>query len=208
MSKSEADRELAPWQALRETFKVSGDKDRIPPPTVEELDRFEAETGIKLPAGYRGYIRVFGPGCLLVGSGKTLREMFIQSPYCANKAMNLNSIVERLQSLKDDPPRGMDEQTRRIIFFGSNGLGDEFGWDPQDVTDPLAPEFGVYAWYRGDNVVKISNSFQGFIRFTLDLKARFDHKYTEGYQVDVNESDLGTLDLKPKRVFQRTQQPE
>jgi len=205
---AESDRELDQWRELYGEFKVKSDKDDVTPPPVEALDRFEAETGIRLPAGYRGYIRVFGPGCLLVGGGKHITEMFIESPYCPESSMDLRRAAKRLQSLKDDPPRGMDEQTQRIIVFATNGLGDEFGWDPQDVTDPLAPEFGVYAWYRGDNVVKISNTFKGFMKFVLNLEARFDHKYKDDYRIDADESDFGIMDKKLKKVFQRTTSSE
>jgi len=204
----EPETELDAWRALFETFKTDDAKDRVPPPTAEELDRFESETGIKLPAGYRAYVRVFGPGCILVGGGSKVREMFIESPYCPKPSMDLRRAAERLRSLAEDPPRGMDEQTRRLVVFGRNGLGDEFGWDPLDVTDPDTPEFGVYAWYRGDTVLKISSTFRGFIKFTLNVEARHDHKYKDDYKIDDNESDFGPFDTKQRRVFQRTSQPQ
>lgn len=203
------DGELDAWQALYQTFKTDGANDRVPPPTSEELDRFESETGIRLPAGYRAYVRVFGPGCILVGGGSNVSEMFIESPYCPAPRMDLTTgASQRLHSLAEDPPRGMDEQTRRLVVFGRNGLGDAFGWDPLDVTVPDAPEFGVYAWYRGDNVLKISSTFRGFIKFTLNLESRHYHKYKYDYKIDDDESDFGPFDKKRRRVFQRTFQPE
>ena len=199
---------LDQWRALYETFEVMDEEDRVPPPTAQDLDRFEAETGIQLPAGYRGYLRVFGPGCLIVGSGTSQREMFIESPYCPTPSMDLRRAVERLRILKKSPPRGMDEQTRRTIVFAHNGHGDEFSWDPLDVTDPRAPEFGLYAWYRGDNSVKICNTFQGFIlKYTLNLRVRFNHKYKGGRQIVGDESDWSVIDKRQRRVFHPTMKP-
>lgn len=209
---AQADEHLDRWRALYETFEVQDEHERVPPPTVEDLDRFEAETGIKLSAGYRGYIRVFGPGNLIVGSGDSMREMFIRSPYFPTPSLDLRKAVERLRILKDDPPRGMDERTRRTIVFAHNGLGDEFAWDPLDVTDPDAPEFGMYAWYRDDFSVKISKTFQGFIlRYTLNLRVRKNHKYKDqgnpNRPVSGDESDWSVIDKKQKRIFSPPRRP-
>jgi hypothetical protein len=211
-TRPDADENLDQWRALYETFKVDDGKDRVPPPTAEDLDRFEAETGIRLPAGYRGYIGVFGPGCLTVGSGNSAREMFIQSPYCPKRSLDLGKAVERLRILKDSPPLGMDEQTRRTIVFARNGHGDEFAWDPLDVTDPLAPVFGMYAWYRDNFSVKICKTFQGFIlRYTLNLRVRHNHKYknqgTRNRSVSGDDSDWSVIDKEQRRLFSPTRKP-
>jgi hypothetical protein len=50
-TRPEADVNLELWRALDETFEVDAHEDRVPAPTAENLDRFEAETGIRLPAG-------------------------------------------------------------------------------------------------------------------------------------------------------------
>jgi hypothetical protein len=64
--------------------------------------------------------------------------------------MGLEQAIERLRLLGDDPSPGVDEQTRRTVAFAHNGHGNVFAWDPQEVTDPHAPEFGMYAWYCDD----------------------------------------------------------
>lgn len=199
---AESSSELEPWRLLYETFDVEGDdRQSVARPTTKELDRFEKKTGIKLPAGYRAYLQVFGPGVLIIGSDP--QETFIRSPYCKNRAYELVKAVERIENLKNDPPRGMDDQTRRLVVFSWNGLGDEFGFDPQDITDSEAPEFGVYAWYRGDNVVKMSDTFQGFIKMALDPKARSEHRSKQAYKRDDHESQWASADLKQKRAFRR-----
>lgn len=129
---TDPDRELDRWRSLFKTFSLQRRSDVPIPPTGADLDRFEAETGIRLPAGFRSYLRVFGPGCLLVGGGRDCREMFISSPYCPDSSLNLGRGVDLLRSLRDDPPRGMDERVRRLVVFARNGLGHEFGWDPQE----------------------------------------------------------------------------
>src|SRR4051794_36927801 len=102
-----ADEQLDQWRALYQTCEGDNEEDRVPPPAAEQLDRFEAETGIRLPAGYRCYIQVFGPGTLEVGTGDSAREMFIWSPYCPRPSMGLEQAIERLRLLGDDPSPGV-----------------------------------------------------------------------------------------------------
>lgn len=51
----------AGWQELLGTFTVHG---RLAPANDEQLDTYERESGFRLPASYRAFCRVFGPGTL------------------------------------------------------------------------------------------------------------------------------------------------
>jgi hypothetical protein len=203
MLMSESNPDLEPWRTFFKTFKVDTRFGAsVQPASAESLDRFESETGVRLPAGYRGYLQVFGPGCLLVGSGSKIGEMFIRAPYCADPSYELMKSIERNRQFREDPPRHLSEQTRRIVEFAWNGLGDTFGWDPEEATDAAGPEFAVYAWYRLEGVVKVADTFRGFMKFVLDLDLRREHSTNQVYNPDAEEADLNSPRLNKKRVFQ------
>lgn len=195
---AESDEGVDSWRALYEKCEVIGDdRTSLHRPTAEELDRFEARNAVKLPAGYRGFIRVFGPGVFQFSR----YQIIIKGPYSGTKPSDLKTAIERCKTLKNET--WMDEQLRRLIIFAHNGLGNEFGWDPQEATDPQAPEFAVYAWYRDDTAVKMANTFMGFIKVCLDTKACLEHMRHKVYKPDAAESDLSYLDASPGRVFKR-----
>jgi SMI1 / KNR4 family (SUKH-1) len=194
----EADENLDQWRALHEKCQVIGDdRTSLHRPTAEELDGFEADTGVKLPAGYRGFLRVFGPGVFEFSR----YVIAIKGPYSGTEPSDLRTALERCERLRNE--RWMDAQLRRLIIFTHNGLGNEFGWDPEEATNPQAPEFAVYAWYRDDTPVKMSNTFLGFIKVCLDTRACLEHMRRKVYKADAAESDLGVLDGLPGRVFKR-----
>ena len=194
----ETEENLDQWRKLYERCEVVGDdRTSLHRPTAEELDRFEAKTGVRLPSGYRGFMRVFGPGVFQFSR----YQIIIKGPYSGTKPSDLETAIERCKKLKNE--QGMDEQLRRLVVFAHNGLGNEFGWDPQEATDPHAPEFAVYAWYRDDTAVKMANTFRGFIKVCLDTKACLEHMRRKVYKPDAAESDLSPLDELPGRVFKR-----
>jgi hypothetical protein len=211
-------RDLSHWRALYQTFDVdNAGWYAVPRPKARTLRRFEARTGIKLSGGYRGYVRVFGAGCLVVRGLGNAHEIDIWSPDCANHHMDLVSAAERVGFLKVDPSDGgeMAERGRRLVLFAQDSIGHCFGWDPQEVTDPAAPEFGVYAWYRangaaghrGNQIVKVANTFRGFIKFVLDPRAVSEHRYEQVYREEPQESEWGPIDRDQKRVLRRAPRP-
>jgi hypothetical protein len=197
-SMDESDKSLGYWKALYEKCEVIGDdRTSLHRPTAEELDRFESMSHIKLPAGYREFIQVFGPGVFQFSR----YQIAIKAPYSGTKPSDLQTAIERREKLKNE--RSMDDQLRRLMIFAHNGLGNEFGWDPEEATDQKAPEFAFYAWYRDDTPVKVSNTFLGFIKVGLDTKACLEHMRRKVYKPDAAESDLSVLDESSKRVFKR-----
>ncbi|AGA30029.1 hypothetical protein [Singulisphaera acidiphila] len=115
------------------------------------------------PAGYQGFARVFGPGSFVLGG----REVFIDVPCCADPAWDLRHAIERNRRLKDDWMPG--ERARRLIIFGNDGIGNEFGWDPLEATDPEAPEFAIFALYRrAEEATRLADSFRGFVGLCLE----------------------------------------
>ena len=60
--------DLERWRALRAQFaNVTDPKKACRLPTPADIEELEAEIGFRLPAGYRGFTQVFGPGGLHVG---------------------------------------------------------------------------------------------------------------------------------------------
>jgi len=162
---------------------------RLPPPTNADLDLFEAEAGVKLSAGYRAFAQVFGPGSLVLGR----REVFIKVPGCADPAWDLRGAIERNRRLKNDWM--LSERARRMIIFGDDGMGNEFGWDPLETTDPSAPEFAIFALYRrAEEGTKLANTFRGFI----DLCLASGHYRSEEF-----EGEPAGEGLELSKVFQR-----
>jgi hypothetical protein len=159
---AEASDDLERWRAFRGEFEVREAPNAFPPPTDADLDRFEAEADARLPAGYRGFIRAFGRGSLVLGR----RELFIEAPGCADPAWDLRRAVERNRRLKNDWMLG--ERAKRLILFGNDGMGNEFGWDPLEPTDPDAPEFAVYALYRrAEEATRLAAAFREFVELCL-----------------------------------------
>lgn len=61
------------------------------------------------------------------------------------------------------------ERARRLIIFGNDGIGNEFGWDPLEATDPEAPEFAIFALYRrAEEATRLADSFRGFVGLCLE----------------------------------------
>jgi hypothetical protein len=133
-----------------------------PKPTVAQLDQFEAETGFRLPRGYREYILVFGPGRLFT-------DWDIAAPGCGAEFLwdldKIHEIMRRREGWEgwlDLFPEAEHERIRRCRYFGRK-YKDFFGWDPVEVSDPSAPEYAIYRITEDDQVVHVANSFRGFV---------------------------------------------
>lgn len=150
------------WRALRDRFVTKGQPRRaVGPPSAADLDRFEAEAGIRLAAGYRGFVQAFGAGVLAVGRG-WIRCL---APSCRNESFDLGHSLA-LQRSFAQTCFWVNPRIARLVVFASDLRGDRYGWDPEDITDPDGPEFGVYAWRHGDDetALKLTRTFEGFIR--------------------------------------------
>ena len=155
------------WAALRSKLTVSDDGGHTCPlPTDADLDRFEADSGYRLPAGYRGFIKVFGPGVLLVGDA----GLRCSAPYCVNPVFNLGG-APRMREWARNLPAASTPNDRLFCFADDDG-GHQYGWDPDDPTDRDAPEFRMYARPRWtfNMAVPMSHTFEGFIRLFTNQK--------------------------------------
>lgn len=130
-----------------------------PKPTVAQLDQFEAESGFRLPQSYREYILVFGPG-------KLFSDWYVAAPgYGASWRWDLQTLHENRrpqESWIDHYPQEHWDRLRRCRYFCAK-YKDTFGWDPAEVVDPAANEYAVYRLTEDGRVLRVADSFRGFV---------------------------------------------
>lgn len=139
-------------------------------PTPEELDAFEAATEFKLPASYRAFIRVFGPGTFsgatvqIYAPGAEYREMGAKQAEFAEHAADLDFLSDR---------ESQAEPITHMIIFAEDVCPRYFGWDVREVRDPAAGEYAIRE-YDPDYFTCpiVANSFPEFINeFVLVRRA-------------------------------------
>lgn len=149
------------WSELLGTLKTVGE---LHPVEARALDAYESRSGFKLPASYRHFCRVFGPG--------DLGDWFkIAVPDFAGKSPNSYDLEalgrlyhERLEweEYSDDP-----QQFERAVIFGSDGTGALFLWDPAERTNKRRHECAVYAVWRGWSRERVCDTFWEFANIGL-----------------------------------------
>ncbi len=171
--------DLDRWRALRKTVVRIGPHPFLRA-KVGDMRRFEADTGLRLPRGYRGFIRTFGAGGL-GGSGGYCRVWTLSGVAWAMKVYDFQDILGR-----------KSEQLARLVYFADSFLGHAFFWDPGEVTDPNGPEYAIYCLSHGDlDVDCIAIDFYSFIT-SVCLDA-------EGYCRALKYSEVT---IGPDRVFE------
>jgi len=145
--------------------------------TPEDVDRFEAETGFRLPDDYREFAVAIGPGT--IGNGE--HEFDFLAPGFPETS-GYQDLTQQFHRWRKDCqyPGGEDHSATtpydpgryaRLLPFCFVGLvGDGFGWDPADVSDPDRHEYGIYI-IGNDNGIpmdRVAGTFREFIvRFVL-----------------------------------------
>ena len=128
-------------------------------PTVTQLDQFEQETGFRLPRSYREYIEVFGPGRLFA-------DWDIAAPgYGPSWFFDLHGMQANMVPEERWIRRYPEEHRDRVLrcrYFCSK-YKDAFGWDPAEVCDPEAHEYAVYRIVEDKRVIRVADSFRGFV---------------------------------------------
>lgn len=131
-------------------------------PSDRVLDAYEARAGLKLPEGYRRFIRLFGPG-ELAGRFSIASPGYPSFTYRVDMD-RLNEDFRRkpddeLEEFWDDP-----ERARRMVMFCSTGGVNYFGWDPREVTDPARHEYAIYEVPQGlDTIPRRAGTFREFL---------------------------------------------
>jgi hypothetical protein len=123
-------------------------------PRLEDLDRFERESGFKLPDSYREFVLTFGPGCFDPG-------FYFYSPgFPSDRRVDLAAVNHSFKSQKSE---GLYQSFFR--FCNRDDFHGSWGWDPEDVTDPDTHEYGVYLLqgegYDGPH--RVASTFHEFV---------------------------------------------
>jgi hypothetical protein len=161
---------MSSWDAIEPAVAVVlvGTRSRALPDT-EELDRFESSTGFLLPLDYRDYALTFGLGRFgPTGYQVAVPGFLREDEYDLRTPTAMTEFVregfesrsdEDLAEEYDDPGRA-----RRLVVFCGTDSNDYWGWDPEDVTDPAAREYGIYQLGRYDTrVLRVARTFRDFL---------------------------------------------
>lgn len=146
---------VAHWREVYAGLDLIGPPDQRhrATPTDAHLDRLEGVLGCRLPASYRAFAKVFGPGHLAV-------SYTIYAPGYRGAG-----VVDFLGNNKWQASEA-DERMRQFVAFGSF-LADyeSFCWDTADVSDPAGPEYRIlYVPHRQHvPLLPVTDSFGSFI---------------------------------------------
>jgi hypothetical protein len=138
----------------------------------EDIDRYEAESGFRLPDSYRELVGTFGPGTY--GRGWRLAAPGVPN----SSSDNLAKLNEYLRPVHPG----------FVFFCGKEDFHAHFAWDSGDITDPATHEYGVYlvgSPGSGDSfeaqTTKVASTFREFL-MTYALGGGFErHGAAYGY---------------------------
>jgi hypothetical protein len=185
------------WESLWRTLVIRENTilPTLPRPTDATLNRFEQDTGFRLPQSYRAFAKVFGPG-ELAGD-----YHFFFPGYPGNEHSDLAAVNARIRVRA---PGGPDfesfissfcrdpEQVRRMVIFCGTGHGDWVGWDPEDVRDRRNCEYGIYQWH-GEQPSKVADSFVQFVEEFCLATIGLGDEMLRIRQLFIPDSDLSGL---------------
>lgn len=136
--------EIRDWQAFYDSLTISrGYGVPVPKPTSAQLDAFETLTGLRLPRSYREMILVFGPGEFSV-------SLSIAAPgyEYAGGADLLSTSRSYGWDPKEIARSNVSEEQKahlsRLCYFGLENGRQWLGWDPMDIRNTEAFEYGIY----------------------------------------------------------------
>ncbi len=148
------------WRDVYSGLLLLGDSGerRRAKPTSDHLDRLEGVFGCRLPASYRAFVQVLGPGHLAVSF--TIFAPGYRGAGVVDFLSN-NKWQKHISAERDDLTL-----TSRLIAFASF-LGDyqPFCWDTSEVTDSIAHEYRIVHLPRDADAppLRVADSFGSFI---------------------------------------------
>ncbi len=155
---------LEAWQEVFDRLKThinSGQE--IASPSVEEMDAFEARFDFRLPASYRAFVQVFGPGHFTGGF-----EVYSPDGPKYHELGSLQSTVAEIVDGQNYDFVSADhknaEPVTRMIFFAEDVCPLYYGWDFSDVRDPATHEYAIRQYdFEYDICPIVATSFPEFI---------------------------------------------
>jgi hypothetical protein len=150
-------------------------------PRSADFDRFEEQYGVRLPSSYRSFASRFGPGILGAFFRLAVPGNPAGAPWFDLDGLNELSVRSCPLSFIDEvhcqevpvfEVADMIATIRRLVFFCSLDGSEYIGWDPEDVRDSDAPEYGVYILPRLGPPIDCAHSFEQFV-FDICLGDRY-----------------------------------
>jgi hypothetical protein len=154
------------WKDLYEKLQILGNPKLVPvgPPTVDDIVKFQTGSGFLLPASFKDFILVFGPGILA-------KEFQIYSPHCKHTSFDLLTLNYERFGLKPSTSREVvspfpkTARLQRLVAFCTTTLGnDRFAWDPNAITNSSPLEYAVFFHRRlAKQPKKVADTFGEFV---------------------------------------------
>lgn len=155
------------WRHFTETVEIRGQRDKAcsSAAIVKQIPQFEKEWNFRLPDSYKAFMEEFGP--VSVAGGYQ-----IMPPVGKKEFSDIASYNTSVRKFVKDNLSDMRKckkwypQLMRVIIFGSDYCGDNYAWDPLEVTNHTTCEYGVYYVVRESErwpPKKIADNFQEFI---------------------------------------------
>ncbi len=190
---------MGTWDELRASY-YTHPGDALKPVGETDLDDFEARVGIELPLPFREFAKTFG-SCEI---GRDSCKILAPAPDDPDgEPDGLARIHQDWHEMAADSaegarrghyPMGNHEVGARLVFFGFDGGGDAYGWDPDEVTDAAAREYAI--WVRAADCERVASSFAELMMDIFlkdDLERWREAGRPRGPQADGSGEDLRIL---------------
>lgn len=171
----------ASWERLYDGIRVIRRPDSlyVRSATDAELDDVEKQLGSRLPHSYREFMKRFGSG--------GLQDWVRLNPITSQRNRGQWTVVNRTNTLRNYFPKHTQWHSNHqwlasLIYFASNGGGDEYAWDPAAVTSTRPHECRFYflARHAEDQPVRAGDSFAEFIQWVdADIRSWRDPERLE-----------------------------